>query len=351
VENTQSIFSPIRRWLAQGERVALVTVVKVYGSAPRPLGSVMLVSESGHMSGSVSGGCVESAVVQEAMHVLRSGQARLIAYGISDEQARGVGLACGGTIQVFLSPHLSDTLLKAVEQGRMVARVDILAGPGAGRSMLVWNDGTREGTLGADNLDAHLSALAMTAMHARRPERLRLDWDEATLDVFINVFPPPDTLVVVGAVHIAIPLLHMANALGWRTVVVDPRAAFATAERFAHADEIVRAWPQEALPRLGLNESTAVVTLSHDEKLDVPALQVALAHPVFYVGALGSRRTHARRVETLRALGTPEQAIARIHAPVGLDIGARTPEEIAVAILAQIVAVKNGRQREAGEAG
>ena len=344
MNNMQPIFAPVRRWQAEGEQVALATVVKVYGSAPRPLGSVMMISESGRMSGSVSGGCVESAVVQEAMDVLRTGQARLLTYGISDEQARDVGLACGGTIQVFLSPHVEERLVAAVEAGQMAARVDILDGPARGRSLLLLNTGEQVGTLGHPELDVCAVAEARAAMQAHQPRRLTVEWERTPLDLFVNVFPPPYTLVIVGAVHIAIPLVHMAKAAGWRTVVIDPRAAFATEERVGHADQIVRKWPQEALPELGLNESTAVVTLSHDEKLDVPALQVALEYPLLYVGALGSRRTHARRVQALRTLGVPDEAIKRIHAPIGLDLGARTPEEIAVAILAQIVQVKNRPQ-------
>ena len=345
----RDILADIVRWKEENKAVALATVVKVYGSAPRPLGAKMAVSAAGEMVGSVSGGCVEGAVVQEALAVLEEGRPRLLRFGISDEQAWDVGLACGGTIEVFVERAFPtsgddpwDAVVQSVAREEAVALATLLAGESKGRKLALWPDGRTLGSLGDAALDAAVAARARALFRAQRSERVTLTVAETPYDVLIDVFPPPPQLVIVGAVHIAIPLVTFARTLGFRTVVVDARRVFATRERFPHVDELLIGWPQDILPRLRLDESTYVVVLSHDEKLDNPALKVALEHPVRYVGALGSRKTHARRVAALRAMGVAEDAIARIHAPIGRDIGARTPEEIAVAIMAEIVAARRG---------
>ncbi len=349
----QNFLPTVERWRQEGKRIALATVVKVYGSAPQPLGAKMLVSEHGEMAGSVSGGCVESAVVQEALDVIRSGQARVVPFGISDEVAWNVGLACGGTIEVFVEPWLESDVFRAWEEAlrgkRLVAVITRLSGPGAGRKALIYPHGTTIGHLGDDiSMDALFSYVrSVTASH--HPERISLPGPEGEVDLFVDVFPPPPKLIIVGAVHIAIPLVAFARELGFQTYVVDARTAFATRDRFPHVDELIIGWPEDVLPQIGLDESTYVVVLSHDEKLDNPALKVALSYPVRYVGALGSRKTHARRVAALKEMGVEEKDIARIHAPIGLDIGARRPEEIAVSIMAEIVAVHNGRERKHGK--
>ncbi len=347
----RDILPDVERWLAQGKRVALATVVKVYGSAPRPLGAKMAISEQAEMTGSVSGGCVESAVVQEALEVLSEGRPRLLAFGITDEQAWEVGLACGGSIEVFVEPlntsqqqAVWDTLRAALREERLVGVATVLQGPQAGHKLLLWPDGQTIGTLCDTALDAHVRARGTAALQTQTTQRWRFPLGETEIDLFMEVFPPSPKLIIVGAVHIAIPLVTMAKALGFRTIVVDARKVFATPERFHHADELILGWPEDILRQLPLDEATYVVVLTHDEKLDNPALKVALEHPVRYVGALGSRKTHARRVQALKEMGLTDEQIARIHAPIGIDIPTRTPEEIAVAIMAEIVAAKNGQE-------
>ena len=363
----KDILPQIDQWREAGKRVALATVVQVYGSAPRPLGAKLAVSEDGAIVGSVSGGCVESATAQEALDVLSTGKPRLVSYGIADETAWEVGLACGGTIEVFIEPLETDRdsmihMMKTDHDYHGLALVTALGE--ANRKLLLRRtvrpgqdepDVTVLGSLGHPALDQAAIARAQDAITARRTTRLTLsiaDLDESRpqldqqeWDLLIDVHLPQETLVIVGAVHIAIPLVAFARQLGLRTVVIDARPIFATQDRFDHADELIRRWPDEFLAEMNLNESTYVVTLTHDEKPDTPALIRALEHPVGYVGALGSRRTHAKRMSALRAAGVTDQQIARIHAPIGLDLGGRSPEEIALAIIAEIVQTRN-RQGE-----
>lgn len=240
--------------------------------------------------------------------------------------------------------ELYDALRASLEAEELVAVATVVAGPGFGAQQLLWSDGRTLGSLGSDELDAVVAERAVQRMRLFGADRFAHPSAGGEVEVFVEVHPPPPQLVVVGAVHTAIPLLTMARPLGYRTVVVDPRGAFATAERFAHADRLLRAWPQEAFAELTLSESTAVAVLSHDLKLDLPALELALASPAFYVGALGSRKTHAKRRAALAEAGFSEEQIERIRAPIGLDLGGRRPEEIAVAILAEIVAAAHGRR-------
>lgn len=344
----RDLLPQIGRWRAQGKQVAVGTLVQVYGSAPQPLGVKMAISSAGEIAGSVSGGCVEGAVAQEALAVLAAGKPRLVEYGIADELAQSVGLACGGQIAVFIEPWPADDPLNqayeaALADARMVALASVIRGPGLGNRLLVWPDGQAAGTLGDDDNDRLAAAQAQAAMAAQQPQLLSLHARGEPGALFVDVQPPPPRLLIVGAVHIAIPLITFAKVLGFHTVVLDARSAFATAERFGHADQLRIGWPADALPGLHVNEGTYIVVLTHDEKIDDPALLYACRSPARYIGALGSRRTHAARVERLRALGLNEAEIARIHAPIGLDIGARKPEEIAVAILAEIIAVGAGR--------
>jgi len=344
----RDLLPQISRWHKEDKSIALATVVKVYGSAPRPLGSKMIVSSAGEMAGSVSGGCVESAVVQEGLGVLAEEQAKLIEYGIADEWAQTVGLACGGNIEVFIEPvnasgGFVDPLQQALENEELVAQATVLRGMAAGRKLLVWPDGRRQGELGSLEVEAQVTATAQGLLAEQRSERLRFEDATAMWDVFIEVFPPPPHLIIIGAVHIAIPLVEFARALGFTTTVVDARGVFATPERFAHADQLLLGWPDEVLPQLNLNEGAYVAVLSHDDKLDIPALQVAVNSKAHYIGALGSRKTMARRATELQELGIDETKLGRIHNPIGLDLGGRSAEEMALAIMAEIVAVQNGK--------
>lgn len=224
---------------------------------------------------------------------------------------------------------------------RLVALATVLSGPEAGAQMLVYPDGTIAGEL-PEGLAARVAEEARGPFARFASARRRLEGEGGEVEVFIEVHPPRPRLVVVGAVHAAVPLVSFARTLGFRTVVVDPRSAFATPERFAHADELAAEWPQEALPRIGINEATYLALLSHDPKIDLPALALALRSPARYIGALGSKRTHAKRCDALREEGFSEEEIGRIHAPIGLDLGGRRAEEIALAVMAEVVAVSHG---------
>lgn len=333
----RDIARDIERFRSGGAPVALATVVRTWGGGPRGPGAKMAMTADTQIAGSVSGGCVEAAVVQEGREVLATGKARLLHFGVADDTAWNVGLSCGGTIDIFvekLDDATFDSLLEAHRKRRATARATVIRGNELGKSVLVLEDGTTQG----DAADARLVAAARTAMDSGESAWLTLD-DGA--EAFIDVELPPPVLAIVGGVHIAIALTAMAKTLGYHTVVIDPRSVFGSGQRFPHVDELLQDWPDEALAKVGLDRSSAVATLTHDPKIDDPALMVALRSPAFYVGALGSRRTHEKRKRRLMDIGLTEAELARLHAPVGLDIGARSPEEIALSVLAQIVAVRN----------
>ncbi len=323
----RDVFADIERWRGRGDRVALATVVATRRSAPRPVGAKLAISESGELAGSVSGGCVEHDVYGNARDVLATGRPKLLSYGIPDEQAFEVGLPCGGEIDVFLEPldgAVYEQLREIVENGERAALLTIVDGSEAGRKELV-----REGDRG--DVDGLI----------RAGRNRILERDDVT--VFADIYAPPPRLLVFGAVDTAEALCAAAKLLGWRTIVCDARAKFATRERIPSADEIVVAWPEDALARVRPDHATAAVVLTHDEKFDVPALVGALESDAFYVGALGSRRNQSRRRERLLEARVDQEQIERIFGPSGLDIGAETPGETALSILAEIVAVRAGR--------
>lgn len=310
-------------WHRAGRGAALATVVETWGSAPRQAGSQLAISGAGDIMGSVSGGCVEGAVVTEALDALADGIPRLLTFGVSDETAFSVGLACGGTIRVLvepvgtegsaLPPDVLDELVALRAARRQVAYAVTLAD---------WS----RALLGAGDDPAADARL--------RSDKAGVEEDGR----FIAPHNPPQRLIVVGAVHIAQPLVAMARLAGYDPTLIDPRATFGAAERFV-GETILDDWPDEALTALAPDARTAIVTLTHDPKLDDPAIRFALRSDAFYLGCLGSKKTHAARVARLQAAGFSEAEIARIHAPVGLDIGAKTPAEIAISVLAQITAV------------
>ena len=318
---------------AQAARpVVLATVVETWGSAPRRPGHHMAIDEAGGFRGSVSGGCVEVAVIDEARRLLREGGERVLEYGVADEEAWAVGLACGGRIRVLLTPigggagEMSPTLLTAALEARR---------GGPPRCVAFDLVGERVG----DALDR--ADLPDGAVERSVAGDLPALVDGAAGPVFLQPYAAPVRILVIGAVHIAQPLAALARVAGFATVVIDPRDDFARPERFPDV-EVVRRWPAEGLEQVGLDARCAVVALTHDPKLDDPALTAALESPAFYVGALGSRRTHAKRRARLAEAGVPAEQLDRIHAPVGLDLGGRAPQEIAVSILAEIVAVLRG---------
>ena len=320
----REILSELERWRRRGDRVALARVVATRRSAPRPVGSKLIVSERGELAGSVSGGCVESEVVEAAREVLAGGEPRLLTYGISDDLALSVGLPCGGEIDVWVSepdPELLEQLAEVAQnERRAVSLVDL----GAGTERLV-----RDGEDGsADELirDGHSKVVELGGTR-----------------YFADVFGPPPRLLVYGAVDTADALCAAAKGLGWHTIVADARGRFATEERLPNADEVLVAWPDEALARVRPDHATAIVVLTHDDKFDVPMLVGALESDAFYIGALGSRRNQERRRERLLEAGADEASLDRISGPAGLDIGAHSPAETAISMLAEIMAVRAGR--------
>lgn len=358
----RDILQEIDTWHTAGRAVALATVVKVWGSAPRPIGSKMVISDAGDMAGSVSGGCVEGAVFEEAQEVLRSGRPRLVGYGVTQEEAWAVGLSCGGRIEIFLEPLPAaetagasaalpfSVLRRHLEADRLFAVATRVGGDEAGRQLLILPEELEPGaaansgsSLGDQELDQQARDRARELFRTFASERASYRSGAEEADIFLEIHPPRPRLIIVGAVHTAIPLVGFAKTLGFRTLLVDPRTAFATRERFPHADELITDWPDEALERIGLTENTYLALLSHDQKLDLPALRVALPSPVRYIGALGSKKTHGKRVAALREEGVAEELIGRMHNPIGLDLGGRRAEEMAVAIIAQILAVRHGR--------
>ncbi len=341
----RDLLPEIERWRQAGKQVAIATIVQVYGSALRPLGSKMACTSAGDIAGSVSGGCIEGAVYEEAQKVMKHGRPKLLEYGVANESAWEIGLACGGTIQVWvesLAPQVYTTLKQCLDAGQLVALATIIAGTGLGSKLLIWPGGRTQGTLGSAELTEQVIRYAADRLPTHDPGRAMFDTANGPVDVFVEVFPPLPRLIIVGAVHIAIPLVTFAKTLGFRTIVVDARSAFATRERFPHADEMIVEWPSTAMSRLGPDEATYIVVVTHDDKLDIPALQTALASPARYIGILGSTTSHAKRARSLRQLGITDEQLARIRAPIGLDVGAVGPEEIALSIIAEMIAVRHG---------
>lgn len=345
----RDILPDIQRWRQAGEPIALATVVETWGSAPRRPGAKMAITPAGGIAGSVSGGCVEAAVFEAGVDVVRSGRPRLLRFGVTDENAWAVGLACGGTISVFverLDEAIFDPLRVAIRDGRPAAVATVVEGTEEllGRKILMGTDGSVTGTLSGDTAERAAHA-ARDALEHGATARVDLPAEEGreSFAVFVEVLEPAPRLVIVGGVHIAVTLTAIARALGYRTVVVDPRRAFGNETRFPHADELLSEWPDAALRGLSLDASTAVAVLTHDPKLDDPALAAALSSDAFYVGALGSLATQEKRRRRLVEAGLSEERLARLHAPIGLDLGGRSPEEIALSVMAEIVAEHNRR--------
>ncbi|MFA5120368.1 XdhC family protein [Zavarzinia sp.] len=316
-----AILDQAASWAGRDGIAALATVIETWGSAPRPAGSLLAADRTGNFVGSVSGGCVERAVIEAALESMDEGRHRMLEFGVADADAWAVGLACGGRIRVLVEPLPAGGEFEALRRALAEKRAAVFdTDLETGRHALRYPEG-----------DA-----AAAAVIAK---------DRATLSEdgrhFLNPFTPPLRLVLIGAVHIAEALAPMAALAGFAVTIVDPRRAFARPERFAGAT-LATGWPDEVLPGLGLDERTALVTLTHDPKIDDVALVNALSSPLFYIGALGSGRTHAGRLRRLAEAGFDAAALSRIHGPVGLDIGARSPGQIAVAILAQATGVLNG---------
>lgn len=338
-------------WLQEGRRVVACTLVETVGSAPLDPGAQMLVDDAGRIEGSVTGGCVEGALVQEAQGVLAGAPPRVAAYGISDQQAADVGLMCGGTVRVFVAevvePQPYDVVLAEVEAGRPVALATMLDGPSAGARIAVRPDGV-VGTLGhTPLLDANVTREARGYLDEGRSMVRRYGTGGETigaeLRVAIHAFATAPRMIIFGAIDFSAAVARMAREIGYRVTIVDARRAFAQSPRFSAHAEVVVSWPQEYLSEQVLGPRDAVLVFTHDRKFDEPALLAALASDVGYIGALGSRRTVADREDRLRAAGLTDAGLARINSPCGLDLGARTPSETAVAVLGEILALRAGR--------
>jgi xanthine dehydrogenase accessory factor len=337
----RDLLPQIEDWQAQGEQIAVATVIRVVGSAPRPVGARMIVSSGGRMAGSVSGGCVETTAYEEMMDVLAGGPPRVLQFGITDDMIWDVGLACGGSIDVLvqrLEPALVAAFKLAVERGQAIGLATIVKGAEAvGEIALI---GTEGRLLGPD--DPRVVAAMQQRLAGRQAGGALQALDDGT-EVYLEAFLPPPALYIMGGVHVAIPLAHFARELGFRVVVVDPRSKFANRERFPEADEVLVEWPDEALAHLPVDGATYIVLLTHDPKIDEPTLAAALKTGAAYIGAIGSRKTHADRFGRMAKWGVTAEELQRVHAPIGLDLGGRAPEETALSIMAEVVAVKNGR--------
>ena len=338
------ILDTMNRWLEEDRQVALATVVKTWGSAPRQAGSKMGITAEMAMIGSVSGGCVEGAVVEEALASLKDGRPRLLKFGVADDTAWEVGLTCGGSIEVYVEP-LNQAWWQALsglaQNDRLGMTITLLEGDQIGEKALL--DAQAQVLYQTDKLSDEMLA-AMKALPRMTSKSGVQKMGETRAMVDLQAQRPH--LILVGGVHVSIPLQEMAGRLGFRVSIVDPRSAFASAERFPNVANILHSYPDKALPQLGLDGSTYLAVLTHDPKIDDKALITALPANIPYIGVLSSSRTHRQRVARLKQAGLSDDLIAQIRTPIGIEIGASAPEEIAVCILAEIIAVRNGVRDE-----
>ncbi len=350
----RDILEPITQWWAADERFGLATVVRTFSSAPREPGAAMAVSADGEVVGSVSGGCVEGAVYELANQVTASGEPVLQRYGISDDDAFSVGLTCGGIIDIFVEPAGRERYAElgqiagAVRDRIPVAVATVIEGPGiVGARRVIWQDEAATGTLGAsDRLDQAVDddARGMLAQGLTGVRRYGPDGERRRdeLAIFVQSFAPAPRMLVFGAIDFAAAVARAGKFLGYRVTVCDARPVFATRSRFPDADEVITDWPHRYLSGTDTDERTVICVLTHDPKFDVPLLEVALRRPAAYIGAMGSRRTHTDRLARLREAGLDETELARLRSPIGLDLGARTPEETAIAIAAELIQLRWG---------
>jgi xanthine dehydrogenase accessory factor len=309
----------------------------------------MVIGSEGEVAGSVSGGCVEGAVVEAAFQVIEDGKPRKLHFGVKDEQAWEVGLACGGEIDVFVHPLDGEAIerwQRAEGKREALCSVLVIEGPDAfvGEGYLVLKSGECIGDPLGGGWDAQIIETTQHAIRGKSSRTARItapDPGSKTLACFFHVLLPRPTLVGVGGVHIAIPLMSLAKKLDYRTVVIDPRRLFATRERFPDVDLLLQSWPEDAFPKVGIDDQTAVAMLTHDPKIDDPALKIALQSEAFYVGALGSEKTQAKRRQRLEKMGVQTELIDRLHAPIGLDLGGRSPEEIALSVMAEVLQARH----------
>ncbi len=343
-------------WLREGRRVISAALVDRIGSAPLDPGAQMLIDDRGNIEGSVTGGCVEAALVEEAQRILAGGEAQVVTYGVSDEEALGVGLMCGGTVRVFVHELGDDSLesLRAVAAARAadqpVARGTLLDGDGAGASISIFEDRV-VGSLGVTELLDRSVVRDARGQLDEGISRIRRygaggEVMGSEVAVYIQAFATPPRMLIFGAIDFSSEMAKVASDIGYQVTICDAREPFARSPRFSRNAEVVIDWPDRYLRGQTLGQRDVVLVFTHDPKFDEPALIAALATDAGYLGALGSRRTQERRAERLRDAGLDERSIARIHAPCGLDVGARTPSETAISVLAEVIAVRTGRTGE-----
>lgn len=349
----RDIIDNVNEWEQAGKSIALATVVKVFGSAPREMGAKMAVTSDNDIAGSVSGGCVESAVIEAAIKSLKTGLPVLLKYQIEKENAWSVGLSCGGELEVFVEPLINPSERLALNPPEIFnevkdkiskespcIQVTKMDGAYIGRKTIYSEIGDYLAGHQDFWVDEMIKKDSYKILEDNRAIRAIVKKEESEEDIFIEVFNPRDKLIIIGAGHIAIPLVSFAKKLGFYTTVMDARNLFANRERFQDADEIIVDWPAKALEETKLDRTTYVVLTSHDEKVDLPVIGYLAHSPIKYLGVLGSRKTHEKRVEKLLEMGIGEEKINNMHAPVGLKIGATSAEEIALSIMAEIISIK-----------
>ncbi len=354
----RDVINKVEAWLAQGKKVAIATNVRRDGSSLRPLGAKMAVTANQpaniaggipEIAGSVTGGCIEGVVYEEAQAVLNSGLPKLLHYGIVNEETPWeIGLTCGSSLEVFVESLdtpawklIFPVLKECLEKNQLAAVSTVIAGDKLGNKMMLFSDGRTIGSLGS-GLDQQVIPWMQAQLKGQNNNWAPFQNGKERSELFVEIFAPAARMIVIGAVHIAIPLVSLAKNLGYHTIVIDPRSAFATRERFPHVDELIEEWPADALQKLNPDEATYIAVLSHDEKLDNPALKIALASPARYVGVLGTRKKIPNRFAALRELGVTVEQLSRLRAPIGLNLGAILPDEIALSILAEMVTARHG---------
>ncbi len=346
----REVLAEVERWRQEGKKVAIATNVKRAGMSLRPLGAKMAVTPEMEIAGSVTGGCLEGVVYEESHGVMGDLQPKLLHYGVSgSEKPWDIGLTCGSSLDIFVESldsaawqSIYATVCACLQENKLAAVATVISGSLTGNKMLLSAEGKRLGSLGNEKLNEEVIPWLMTQMENQEANWHEFSLQGEMLEVFADVLVPELRLIVIGAGHIAIPLVAMAKTMGFHTIVIDPREAFASEERFPHVDELINEWPTTALEKLALDESTYVAAISHDDKLDNPALAVALKAPTRYVGVLGTRRNIGKRLLELKELGVSDEQLSHLRAPIGVPLGAVLPEEIALSILAEMTEARHG---------
>jgi xanthine dehydrogenase accessory factor len=346
----REVISAIHNWQAAGKPVAIATNVKRNGMSLRPLGAKMAMTAEMEIAGSVTGGCIEGTVYEEGQSVLKNGQPRLLHYGTSaTHKPWDIGLSCGTSLDVLVeslqSPGwqaVAAMMDDCLQKHHLAGVATVISGKFLGRKRILRANGDSAGCLIDADFDATVDTWVRDQLSFQESNWMRFDYHGQAVEVFVDILVPEPRLIIIGASHIAIPLTELGKTMGYYTIVIDPREAFATRERLPLADELLIEWPSAALEKMDLDESCYVAVICHDEKLDNPALAVALTHPARYVGVLGTRKNIPQRLDDLRKLGVSEVQLANLHAPIGLALGGELPEEIALAILGEMMAARHG---------